>query len=941
MTPERWHQVTNMFHAARGVAPESRRAFLAQGCGEDTMLRREVEAMLAAHDSAGPFGETPLFASVPVTRSQSAAFGDMALSAGTRLGPYHILSALGAGGMGEVYRAHDSRLSRDVAIKTLPSTFADNPERLERFGREARVLASLNHPNIAAIYGLEKSGELNHLVMELVEGTILSGPVPLDKALDYARQVAEALEAAHAKGIIHRDIKPANVKVTPEGRVKVLDFGLAKAVLAIEDTAGFSQLDTSTGLRTLAGHIVGSPSYMSPEQARGDEVDERTDIWAFGCLLYELLTGKRAFPGEAASDTIAAVLKCEPNLKALPGATPSTVRQLLRRCLTKDRSRRLHHISDARRTLEHAQRRSARWQVAAIAAAALAALAIAASIVFRGSTGGSNLSQWIQITKLPDSVSQPALSPDGSKVAFVRGTETFFGPGQVYVKTLPAGEPLQLTNDNLMKMSPMFSPDGAQIAYTTVDEKFGWYTWLVPAAGGEPKRWLANASGLIWSDPGTLLFSEMDLEKIPHMGIVRTDDKRVGKRDVYWPGHDDGMAHRSYPSPDGKWVLLVEMDEHHVWMPCRLVPIDGSSSGRQVGPAGGACTFAAWSPDGRWMYLNSDVGGVNHIWRQRFPDGAAEQITFGPTAEQGIAVAADGRSFVSAVAMQDISIWLHDASGERQISPLEAVAVTPKFTADGKKLCYRIVKQTPTTFAQRSGEIWITDLESGRSAPLAPGFEAFDYDVSADGQKVVLDAEDSEHRRRLWIVPLDRRSPPVPIPSVEGRQARFGPTGEVFFRRTVNNSNFAFRVYPDGSGLRKAVEEPILILRGVSPDGQWIVGWAPLPGGAGAAYQAFSLGGLPSVSIVNNIDWSWSPSGDTFSISGGPIAAGRSYVVPLQPGRALPPVPERGFVSEQDVAGLPGARRIDALSVVPGPSPNVYAFYRGTTQRNLYRIPVQ
>ena len=228
MTPERWHQVTDMFHAARGVAPESRGAFLAQRCGEDAMLRREVEAMLKAHDSAGPFGEKPLFAPASVTQPQAAAFADMALSAGTRLGPYEILGALGAGGMGEVYRAHDSRLSRDVAIKTLPSTFAANAERLERFNREARVLASLNHPNIAAIYGLEKSGALNHLVMELVEGTILSGPVPLDKALDYARQVAEALEAAHAKGIIHRDIKPANVKVTPEGRVKVLDFGWRK-----------------------------------------------------------------------------------------------------------------------------------------------------------------------------------------------------------------------------------------------------------------------------------------------------------------------------------------------------------------------------------------------------------------------------------------------------------------------------------------------------------------------------------------------------------------------------------------------------------------------------------------------------------------------------------------------------------------------------------------
>ncbi len=294
----------------------------------------------------------------------------MRLPAGTRLGPFEILSAIGAGGMGEVYRARDTRLKREVAIKVLPEAFAQDPDRLARFQREAELLATLNHPNIAHIYGFEESDDVKAFVLELVDGPTIAdrmaqGAVPLDQALPIARQIAEALEAAHEQGVIHRDLKPANIKLRPDGTVKVLDFGLAKAIeressMSADITASPT---ISTPAMTRVGAILGTAAYMSPEQARGKRVDKRTDIWAFGCVLYEMLTGRSVFAGETISDTIAQILEHEPDWQALSPSTPAKLRDLLRRCLQKDQQRRLHDIADARIELEEtltAQRRPRR-----------------------------------------------------------------------------------------------------------------------------------------------------------------------------------------------------------------------------------------------------------------------------------------------------------------------------------------------------------------------------------------------------------------------------------------------------------------------------------------------------------------------------------------------------------------------------------------------------
>jgi len=275
----------------------------------------------------------------------------MALTCGTRLGPYEILAPLGAGGMGEVYEARDTKLGRNVAIKVLPEAFAHDAERLSRFQREARMLAALNHPNIATIFGLEQCGDVHYLVMELVPGLTLAerltiGTFGIEEALKISGQIAEGLEAAHQQRVIHRDLKPGNVKMTPEGRVKVLDFGLAKAFEVAEPD--LPKAPTLTSMGTEEGRVLGTPTYMSPEQARGKPVDKRTDIWAFGCVLYELLSGRRAFQADTVSDTLVKVLEREPDWKALPAATPARVRDLLQRCLEKDVNRRLRDIGDGR-----------------------------------------------------------------------------------------------------------------------------------------------------------------------------------------------------------------------------------------------------------------------------------------------------------------------------------------------------------------------------------------------------------------------------------------------------------------------------------------------------------------------------------------------------------------------------------------------------------------
>jgi serine/threonine protein kinase len=587
-------RVEQICHAALALEPAARAAFVADACAGDARMRREVQSLLRHASKVDGFLVEPAL----LAAAQHIAEESARTLIGRQIGVYHVQSLLGTGGMGEVYSARDTTLNRLVAVKVLLPALANDPDRLARFSREAQLLASLNHPHIAQIHGFENAGGLHALVMELVEGPTLAdritqGSIPIDEALAMAKQIAEALETAHEQGIIHRDLKPANIKVRPDGMVKVLDFGLAKALgSAVAATHGMSQSPTAAIDDSRAGVILGTVAYMSPEQARGLPVDTRADVWAFGCVLYEMLTRRSPFTEPTVAETLAAILERDPDWKLLPSSTPPRVRELLRRCLQRNLALRVQNITEARDTLDQTQLRWNPWRIAAIAAAIVATLAVAAAVWWREPARPADRSEWVQLTQFSDSVVQPALSPDGRMLAFIRGASASSPqvPGQVYVKMLPDGEPTRLTNDEMAKVSPVFSPDGLRIVYGIVTPGFEWDTWTVPALGGEPHPWLRNVSGLVWNGPGRILFSEM--KKNPHMGVVTAEEGRTNQRDLYVPDHERGMAHRSYPSPDGKFVLVAGMDHNFFWMPCRLLPIDGRSA-RQV--------VAARSRRGRWM----------------------------------------------------------------------------------------------------------------------------------------------------------------------------------------------------------------------------------------------------------------------------------------------------------------------------------------------------
>ena len=861
---------------------------------------------------------------------------------GLQIGSYVVQARLGAGGMGVVYRALDTKLRRSVAIKFLSSDVAD-PAARRRFQREAQTASALNHPHILTVHDADEVEGRQYLVTELVDGGTLrdwaQGTHGWRETIDLLMGVADGLATAHQAGILHRDIKPENILITKSGYAKLADFGLAKLNEAPPDDAL-----TATDLRTRRGVVVGTAAYMSPEQAAGRAVDARSDIFAFGIVLYEVLCGQRPPAGGVVAP--------------MPVDVPAPLRTIVEKALEKDPSDRFQSMREMVVDLRRVTRRGAeepRARYRLVAAAALVVTLVAAGALLaprlrQPAAQPLARAEYLQLTNFADSATSPELSPDGRMLTFIRGDNTFFGPGQVYVKRLPDGDPVQLTNDKFYKMSPHFSADGSRVLYSTGlgGDSPTMDTWVVPVLGGRPQLLLTNAEGLTPFDDragqSRILFSELT-GRGGQMSIVTANDRRTESRNVYVPPEESGMAHRSSLSPDRTQVLVAEMDARS-WLPCRLVPMDGSDRGRLVGPASAQCTDAAWSPDGKWMYFTASTAGGVHIWRQRFPDGTPEQVTFGVTQEDGISFAADGRSFVTSIGIGQSTVWIHDARGDRQVSS-EGYGFRPSISPDGKKVYYLV-----RAFGKQSwisGGLWVADLESGQRQRLLPDLEMLQYSISADGDRVAFVSVEEGGRTPVRLAPLNGRTAPRRLGTFDGSMVHFGAPGEVVFG-TFDKAPFIYRINEDGSGLQKKISKPIFLPLAVSPDGRWV---GVMDANAWGTLDVYPAGGGPPVRVCDTCSppqgpdpmpfaMSWTPDGRFVYLKfADESQGGPTYAIPLKAGQGLPPIPASGFPSKEAVAAVPGARLVSTETIYPGPHPSMYAFTKLTTQRNIYRVPVQ
>lgn len=605
-------------------------------------------------------------------------------------------------------------------------------------------------------------------------------------------------------------------------------------------------------------------------------------------------------------------------------------------------------ISDAQAERPVDQERFASAPVAAprrriaayITAAVCALLVVVGILAYRSVHLRPGKITYTQLTDFTDSAVAPALSPDGRTLAFIRGRESFLSTDQIYAKLLPNGEAKRLTDDGRPKYGLAFSPDGSEIAYTVLEPHF-FSTYTVSTLGGDPHLLLRNAAGLSWLDQHHLLYSEIPTGSGIHLGLVTETVPSTGIRQIYFPPHERGMAHYSYPSPDHHWVLVVQMDGTGAWAPCSLISFDGGSPPRTIGP-NGPCTSAGWSPDGTWMYFTAAVKGSSHLWRQRFPDGTPEQVTFGPTEEEGVAVENTGHSLITSVGAQQGAIWIHDPGGDRPLSSEgdAAVGLSPPTFRENDQILYYLLRHGPE---DSGAELWRTMLDSGKSEAVFPGIFMHGYDVSPDGKRVVYSTAAPGGKTQFWLAPVDRTSPASKVGDIGGTQPLFGAQGQILFEQPEGSANYLERVNPDGSGRSKVVPYPTIGVEGISPGRRWIVASIPeSPDGSGLANVAIPVdGGPPRRICTNYCDPVWSSDGKFLFVQVEDASRenpGRSLAIPVGPGEDLSALPPEGVKSMAEASSIPGAVSVPRAYLAPGADPNHFAYINITVHRNLYRI---
>jgi eukaryotic-like serine/threonine-protein kinase len=767
----------------------------------------------------------------------------MSLVAGARLGPYEIVSALGAGGMGEVYRARDTKLRRDVAIKVLPEAVRLDPERLTRFEREARVLASLNHPNIAAIYGVEEAQGVVALVLELIDGDTLAariarGPIAVSDALTIARQIAEALDTAHEKGVVHRDLKPANITITPTGLVKVLDFGLAKIAAPTDGSAEETQAIGAT-----EGMVIGTAAYMSPEQARGQVVDRRSDIWSFGCVLYEMLTGERLFSGSGTTDTLALVFTKDPDWNALPPLLPPAVRALLKRCLERDRLKRIGDVAAIRFALEdvsglsttdhhaagstpsdvHGGPTTRRWLSALVVTAigvGLGAWYLARFLPSKAptSTGVTRLT-FVPEGSLAEGEGVLALSPDGRRLAYVAIHD---GRQQLYLQELDqfAGKPIPGTEG---ATCVTFSSDGNWLAFAA-DRKIR----KIAVAGGEPVE-LGDfgedngASSMSWESNDSILFSNG-----PAVGIWRVPAAGGPSSAATTLGPGELEHHRPQLLPGGKALLYsatLSGDDYS------RVVVQSFETGQRHFLAIG--TGAQFIPPGYLAYVQAGTVYVT-------PFDLTRLETTGPPAValQGVRMtfrAAPQIAYSRAGSMaylpasgnggHDTLVWV-DRSGAEQPTSISAVGVrAPRLAPDLRRVT--VALSTGGGLKGNQSDVWMYDIT--RNAPSRVTFEGSLYSVwSPDGTRLAYNLRPSTQKQEEIQVtrlgdpgPAKRLAPPNPDTNFP---FSWSPDGRFIAGVSMGTANHVWVYGVDDPSLSRAFLQTTPRTGGptFSPDGRWI-----------------------------------------------------------------------------------------------------------------------